>query len=144
MRAHGFVDRLTQVVPQVPAVGDLHRLPGSDAGCFGVGAGPVAAEDRNARMLLEPGRDRVRGAVGQHVQGPVRLDVDHGVPYRCPRRNAKSSIPTALSSPATGSGMARTRRSIVVRLTGTASRWVSRAPGAAGEQQRDRLQHRVQ
>jgi len=50
------------------------------------------------------------------------------VPYTCPRRNAKSSIPTAVTLPVTGSGTARTRRSSVDRLTGTASRRLSRDP----------------
>ena len=39
-----LLDVLGEVVPQVPAVGDLAGLGGAGAGCLGVGTGPDTAE----------------------------------------------------------------------------------------------------
>jgi len=76
VRDDGLLHRLGEVVPQVPSVSDLHGVRGTGAGAVGVGAGPVPTHDSHARMPAQPGRDRLRGAVGQHIQRPVGVDVD--------------------------------------------------------------------
>ena len=60
----------------MPAVRDLHRLRRADASRLGIGAGSVAAHHLHVGVLGEPVRDGVCCAVGQHVQRPVRLDVN--------------------------------------------------------------------
>lgn len=50
------------------------------------------------------------------------------VPYTYRRRNAKSSTPTAVTSPGTGSGSARTNRNSVLRLEGNPSFLARLAP----------------
>lgn len=61
----------------MPPVRDLHRVRCAEAGRLGVGAGPVTADDPHPGMRPQPGRDRVRGAVGEQIQRPMRVDVDH-------------------------------------------------------------------
>ena len=66
-----LLDTLGEVLPQVPAIGEL---PGSwrvGTGAVGVGAGPVAADHPGAGMLLEPGSKRLRLAVLEQIDGPV-------------------------------------------------------------------------
>ena len=60
---------LGQVVPQVPAVGDLDRARRARPGTLGVVSGPVPADDRRAGMGRQP-----------RLQGgglPVRQQIDH-------------------------------------------------------------------
>jgi len=45
---HSINQRLTAHVPQVPPVGDLHRVRRARADAFRVGAGPVSADDLHA------------------------------------------------------------------------------------------------
>lgn len=47
---HGAFDCLAEVVPDVPSIGDLHRVRCSRGGAFGVGAGAIAADDLHARV----------------------------------------------------------------------------------------------
>jgi hypothetical protein len=51
---HGLVHRLGHVVPDMPAVGDLGGLGCALAGAFGVGAGPVPADDLRTRAVAQP------------------------------------------------------------------------------------------
>ena len=60
---------LGQVVPQVPAVGDLDRARRARPGALGVVAGPVPADDPRAGMRRQPRLQR--GGL------PVRQQVDH-------------------------------------------------------------------
>jgi hypothetical protein len=71
VREHRPFGTLGEVVPQVPAVGDLLGSWRAGAGAVGVGTGPVAADHPGAGMLLEPGGKRLRLAVFQQVDGPV-------------------------------------------------------------------------
>jgi hypothetical protein len=50
VRGDGVFDVLGQVVPQVPAVGDLHGVRCAVAGGLRVGAGSVPAHDLDFRM----------------------------------------------------------------------------------------------
>jgi hypothetical protein len=70
-------DGFAQVVPYMPAVGDLHCVGQGAADRLGVGRGAVTAHDRGARMLTQPRFQSAGRAVGQHVDPLVRLGVDH-------------------------------------------------------------------
>ena len=68
-------ERVTAVAQQVPAVGDLDRLRRPLADAVGVGTGAVAADDLDAGMALEPGRQRLGLPVGQQVDDAAALEV---------------------------------------------------------------------
>ena len=67
--SHRLLGVFGQVVPQVPAVGDLDRVRRARPGALGVVAGPVPADHRGAGMGLQPGLEA--GGL------PVRQQVDH-------------------------------------------------------------------
>jgi len=78
-RAHGVLEVLGQVVPQVPPVGDLHRTRRADSGALGVSSSPVPADHLHPRMGLEPVGERAGLAVGEHIDRPVGGHIDqHG------------------------------------------------------------------
>jgi len=54
------LDSLAEVVPQVPPVGDLHRVRRAPRAAIGITARPVPADQLRARAGGEPGRERVR------------------------------------------------------------------------------------
>ena len=70
------LDRLAEVLPQVPGVGHLHRLWGAGAGALRVGSGPVAADALHLGVSQEPGGQRPRVASRQDVDGTAALQVD--------------------------------------------------------------------
>lgn len=86
----GLLDVFGEVVPQVPPVGDLNGLRGADAGAFGVGAGPVPADDLHAAVLSEPGGKGAGFPVGQDVDRPTGIDVDQH--RRIPVASAQSEV----------------------------------------------------
>jgi hypothetical protein len=74
-------DRLGEVVPKMPAVGDLDRVGQDAADSLGVGARSVPADDLDAGMGAQPGLQRVGAAVGQDIDSAagLRVDQDRGV-----------------------------------------------------------------
>jgi hypothetical protein len=79
MARHRALDGLAEVVPEMPAVGDLDRLRCAAGGAIGVGAGPVPADDADTGMAGQPFGQGVGGAVGQQVDCPVGGQVNqHG------------------------------------------------------------------
>ena len=66
-----------QVVPQVPAIGDLDRARRAVPGSLGVGTGAVPADDLCAGMGLQPFPQRGRLAVRQQVDHVPRLRIGH-------------------------------------------------------------------
>jgi hypothetical protein len=54
------LDGLAEVVPQMPPVGDLHRIRRSPLTTVGIAACPVPADQLRARAGSEPGRERLR------------------------------------------------------------------------------------
>ena len=74
---HGALEVPGQVVPHVPAVGDLHRVRGAEPGGLGVGTGPVPADHLDSRVFLQPGGEGRHLAVGQQVDRPPAGHVDH-------------------------------------------------------------------
>jgi len=79
-------DVVAQVVDEMPPVGDLDRVGRAVPRAFGVGTGPVSADDLDARMPAQP--------VGDGGGLPVGQEVDA---YRCPRRSrrCRRSVPGA-------------------------------------------------
>ncbi len=70
------------------AIGDLNGVGCSLPGAFGVGAGPVPADDLHSGMLFQPHRERAGEAIVEHVDGPVgvHVDQDRGVRMTTPFR----------------------------------------------------------
>jgi hypothetical protein len=72
----GPFDGLAEVVPQVPAVGDLDRLGCAADGAGGIGSGPVAADDLDAGVGSQPGGQGVGGRSGSTSTGlPVLMSI---------------------------------------------------------------------
>lgn len=69
-------DRLAEVEEQVETVDDLAGLRRALRGRGRVGVVAVADDHLDARVRRQPPRDRAAGTVGQHVDGPVALQVD--------------------------------------------------------------------
>ena len=76
MAGDGLGGVLGEVVPQVPAVSDLHRVRRALAGAFGISAGPVAADHPRAGVGLEPAGQRAGLPAGQDVDRPPGGGVD--------------------------------------------------------------------
>ncbi|SEU47638.1 hypothetical protein SAMN05421811_13028 [Nonomuraea wenchangensis] len=76
MAGDGAFDGLTEVAPQVPPVGDLGGVRRAPGDAFGVGAGPVAADDLDPRVGAQPCGQGVGRPVGQHVHHGAGGDVD--------------------------------------------------------------------
>jgi hypothetical protein len=69
MASHRLLGVFGQVVPQMPAIGNLDRVGRARLGTLGIVAGPVPADDSRAGMRRQP-----------RLQGgglPVRQQVDH-------------------------------------------------------------------
>lgn len=103
-----------QVVPQMPAVSDLHRVGQSAADRLRIGGRSVTADDLDVRMPAQPRFEGVGGAVGQHLDPLMGLSVDHHSGVAVPmRRRAKSSTPITRGIRPVGSGMrSRARRAV--------------------------------
>src|SRR3954468_12817930 len=94
---------IAQIAQQVEAVGHLDRLRSAGAHAVGKGTGPVAGDDLDAGMRLQPGGDGLGTAVGKQIDrlvGTLEIN-DNG---------------------AGSTGTAQIRRSRVSPLTGMASR----------------------
>jgi hypothetical protein len=68
---HGLLDVFGEVVPQMPAIGDLDGVGCTLTGAVGVGAGAVPADHLGAWVLAEPAGERGCFSVLQQVDGPV-------------------------------------------------------------------------
>jgi len=75
----GPLDRVGEVVEQVPPVGHLDCERGAAGGAFGVAAAPVAADHLHAGAAVQPRPEGVRGSFREQVDGAAGLDVhQHG------------------------------------------------------------------
>ena len=77
MRDDGLFGIFAQVVPQVPAVGDLDRAGRPGDGSLSVGAGTVPADDLRAGVGLQPFLQRARLAIRQQVNHVAGFRVGH-------------------------------------------------------------------
>ncbi len=64
-------DGVAEIAQQVEAVGNLDRLRSAGPDTVGIGAGPVAGDDLDAGVCLQPGGDGLRLAIGQPINWPV-------------------------------------------------------------------------
>jgi len=60
----------------MPSIGDLQGVWRAVARSFGVGPGPVPADDLHSRVGWQPRGEGRSGAVGQHIDRAAGLDVD--------------------------------------------------------------------
>jgi hypothetical protein len=77
MREHDLVHGLAEVLPQMPAIRDLDSLWGSFSGSRRVVAATVPADDLDLGMGGQPPLQSLCIPVGQHVDRPVGVHVDH-------------------------------------------------------------------
>ena len=70
------LNRIAEVLQQVPTVGDLARLRCSAHSPFGVAARAIPRDDLNAGPFHQPSRQRIGGSIGKQVQHAVPLQVN--------------------------------------------------------------------
>jgi hypothetical protein len=78
------LNRLAQVLEQMEAVSDLDGIWCATPRSIRIGSSPIATDDRDARMILQPLGETVRRAVGQEVDRSVTLQVDDNRSIRMP------------------------------------------------------------
>nr|WP_248843247.1 hypothetical protein [Streptomyces virginiae] len=69
-------DCLRRIGQEVPGISYLLGLRSAGLGPVAEGAGPVAADDPNFRMVSQPGREGRRGPISQDDDGAVCSHVD--------------------------------------------------------------------
>ena len=67
---------LAEVLDEMEAIDDLHRLGGPPANAVGVEVTAITADDGDRRMLGQPGRHAGGRAVRQQVHDPMRREID--------------------------------------------------------------------
>ena len=72
----GTLDGFGQVVPQMPAIGDLDGQRRALRRAFGVTPAAVTADDLRAWMGVQPGPEGLRGPLWEHVNRTAGLDID--------------------------------------------------------------------
>lgn len=73
---NSFLHSFSEVVPQVPSVGDFDRIRRSGTGRFGIGAGAVAADDLGTGMCSQLFGDGIGFAIGENIDWTVSIHVD--------------------------------------------------------------------
>src|SRR4051794_8011869 len=113
----------------MPSIRHLDGLWRPLTGSVAIGAGAIAHDDLDGRMVLQPGGQGLGRAVRQQVDDPVTLQVAQD------RAVALAFAPGPVINPRTrvgataSSGASRMRRSRVVAPTGMPVRLARRAPG---------------
>jgi hypothetical protein len=69
------LDDLSQVLQQVPTIGDLAGLGDSFSGCLSIRRRTVPADDFNIRLVAEPRLYGVYLAIGQKVDGLASVEI---------------------------------------------------------------------
>ena len=75
MPASGVAQRVTEIAQQVPAVGDLDSARSAATGTISVGTGPIAGDDLDTGIALEPCLDAAGMAIRQQVDNLVTLEI---------------------------------------------------------------------
>src|SRR5512135_2972644 len=78
------LNRLTQVLQQMPAIGDLLGIGRRFGSGLGIVRPAVPADQFDAGMSREPGLDRFRVTVGQQINDPATLQVHDDGPVASP------------------------------------------------------------
>jgi hypothetical protein len=76
MAGHTPLDCLAKVLPQVEAVGDLHRVQRPAPGALRIRPGAVPADHLDPGMGPQPGPQRLRLPAGQQVKRRSGLAID--------------------------------------------------------------------
>jgi len=127
---HHPLERLREVVQQVPAVSDLDRLGRALPCAVGIHARAIAADDRHLRPAREPGRRAGRAPVGQQIKEAVLVQIDEDRAIALATAQGKLIHAHAARAPAGADGSARrTSRSRLVRRTGRPKRRHRRTAG---------------
>jgi hypothetical protein len=77
-------ERLREILEQVKAIGDLHRLGGPRTSALGVRLKPIPADDCHPGMGLQPARQGSRLAIREQSQGLPPLDINQHRAIRVP------------------------------------------------------------
>jgi hypothetical protein len=83
MRTAHLLEGLSDILQQVKAVRDLGRLGGALTGTVRIGFRPIAGNDLDPRMSLEPLRQGASLAIVQEGYGSAALEVNEDRPV-CP------------------------------------------------------------
>lgn len=136
-RAAGWRDALQGISRVVEETEPIRRLDGV-GGALAPGLGAIAAtittEHLRLAVLAEPRRDRVSGAVGQQINGPMALQVDDDAAIAMATSDGEV-IHTRDGEGRRGSGRAPTSRGNVIRLNRMARRAAKRTPGPGAHRQ---------
>ena len=84
MTGDRLLDRLGEVVPQVPAIGHLDRAGCAAADGFGVRTGAIPAHDLDPGMLAQPVGEGVCRPIRKHLDRSVGVDIDDHRPVDMP------------------------------------------------------------
>src|SRR5262245_24286286 len=76
MSRHQLLDRITQILQQVPPVCHMDRLRCARSTTNRVGFPTIAADNLDTRMCSQPGAKGFFCALGQQVYGSVLLQID--------------------------------------------------------------------
>ena len=140
---HAALEVPGQVVPQVPAVGDLHRVRGAEPGGLGVGTGPVPADHLDSGVFLQPGGETGHLAVGQQVDRPPAGHVDHDAAVDVAAAQREVVDPEDRNSRDLHVGKTPQQAQQAVSAGRHAQPGREPGAGAPGQRHRDRGQHPV-
>jgi hypothetical protein len=128
----------------MPAIGHLHGFRRTVACAGGVRAGPVPADDLGARMITQPGGERLGLPVGQQVNRAAGVHVDQHGPVNVPAAQREIIHPQDRHLPGPGVGQGTDQPQHAAAAGHRAQHTGQPRPGTAGQRQRDRRQHRRQ
>jgi hypothetical protein len=128
MAGHTPLDCLAKVLPQVEAVGDLHRVRRPAPGALRIRPGAVPADHLDPGMGPQPGRQRLRLPAGQQVKRRSGLAIDQQRAVDVAAAQGEVVHPEHPRRGRWRSGRAMTSRSMVDRLTVACSDPARRAP----------------
>jgi hypothetical protein len=69
--------RRTQILQEVPAIGNLYGIGRALTRTFGIHAAPITANNLHARMRLQPLRNTLSRTLWQEINGLATFQIDH-------------------------------------------------------------------
>lgn len=67
---------ISEILQEVPPVGNLHGIRRTTSGTVRIGAGSISADNLDARVSLQPSSKGISRAIGQQINRTVALKVD--------------------------------------------------------------------